>query len=34
MTSNPYDTYIELRERLDKYGSTASFIEFKGLVFY
>jgi hypothetical protein len=34
MTSNPYDTYIELRERLDNYGSIASFPEFKGVIFY
>ena len=34
MTSNPYDTYIELRERLNKNGFTASFPEFKGIIFY
>ena len=34
MTLNPYNTYIELRERLDKNNSTASFPEFKGIIFY
>ncbi len=34
MVSNPYDTYIELRERLNKHGSTASFPEYKGIIFY
>ena len=29
---NPYDSFITLRDRLRKYGATASFPEFKGVV--
>jgi hypothetical protein len=34
MTNEPYKTYSNLRERLNKEGATASFPEFKGIIFY
>lgn len=34
MTSEPFSTYSELRERLSKHGATTSFPEFKGVIFY